>query len=316
MHIRVQTWKEINKKKLAKFFQETRQQEDLLSDSTTMETYLNYFEWAAARSDSVPIVAYSNNHIIGWLGFFSFVPKICTIGRWHPVVTPGPQREKIARELLKSAVSHAREQGFERFEAELTQITPKTESHAQEYQGWFKNLGLSLATEEARLEHELSKESLPPVDIPPGFELVPLSEYTNEELQDPFFDMFDNSIDRFWLSQTVKQRVDQYKTWFNPERAFIDQATSILVKDKEIVGVTVVVQVQEAGMLGPIGVVPRFRRQGLGRGLLAFSMRGTLASGLSKVQLEFDITNKPAMALYEAMGFQHVHGLRIFAMAL
>jgi ribosomal protein S18 acetylase RimI-like enzyme len=45
-------------------------------------------------------------------------------------------------------------------------------------------------------------------------------------------------------------------------------------------------------------------------------MRGTLASGFPKVQLEFDITNKPALALYDALGFQHVHGLRIFAMAL
>jgi len=316
MHIRVQTWKEINKEQLAKYFFETRQQEGLLSESTTKETYLNYFEWAAARSDSVPIIAYSNDHITGWLGFFSFVPKICTIGRWHPVVKPGPQRERIARELLQSAVSHARAQGFERFEAELTEITPKTESHAQEYQGWFGDLGLSLATEEARLERELSQESLPPLDLPPGFEFIPLNEYTNEELQEPFFDMFDNSIDRFWLSQTAEQRVDQYKTWFNRERAFIDQATSVLVKDKEIIGVTVVVQVQDVGMLGPIGVVPRFRRQGLGRRLLGFSMRGTLASGFSKVQLEFDITNKPALALYDATGFQYVHGLRIFVMAL
>ena len=69
-------------------------------------------------------------------------------------------------------------------------------------------------------------------------------------------------------------------------------------------------------MVGPIGVLPQYRRQGLGRGLLAFSMEGTLAAGFSKVQLEFDITNEPAFALYQSMGFDHVHGLRIFAKSL
>ena len=69
-------------------------------------------------------------------------------------------------------------------------------------------------------------------------------------------------------------------------------------------------------MLGPIAVLPQFRRRGLGRALMAYSFQGTLKSGISRMQLEFDITNKPALELYLALGFKHVHRLAIFAIAL
>ncbi|MFX0169924.1 MAG: GNAT family N-acetyltransferase [Candidatus Hodarchaeota archaeon] len=314
MQIRVQTWDEVEKKTLARYLFETRQEEGLLSDSTALDGFTDYLEWLAQRSHSIPIVAYSKNQVVGWLAFFSFIPNVGTIGRWHPIVKLGPHREAIAEELLKATIKHAQSQGFDRLEAELTEITPQTELRALLYQRWLENQGMHLTTEEARLERKLTRASVPPVHLPAKFELVPLPEYTNEELRGPFFEMFDNSIDRFWLDQTVEQRLDSYKFWLDRERPFIEQATGVLVKTKEIVGVTVVRPIREVGMLGPIGVVPQHRRQGLGRGLLAFSMQGVLASGFSVVQLEFDITNKPALALYKAMGFQHVHRLRIFAL--
>ena len=128
--------------------------------------------------------------------------------------------------------------------------------------------------------------------------------------------MFDNSNDRFWLDQTPSERLEAFKFWFDRERPIVEDATAVLVKDQEIVGLTVVRPIQDVGMLGPIAILSKYRRQGLGRTLMEFSFRGTVESGFSKMQLEFDITNEPALNLYTELGFQHVHRLVIFVMNL
>jgi ribosomal protein S18 acetylase RimI-like enzyme len=127
--------------------------------------------------------------------------------------------------------------------------------------------------------------------------------------------MFDNNKDRFWLDQTPDQRKECFTFWFDRERPFIDEATGVLLKDNEIIGLTVVRPIQEVGMLGPIAVTPEFRRQGLGRALMAYSFHGALKTGFMKIQLEFDITNEPALQLYTELGFTHVHRLVIFAIS-
>ncbi|MHA2427754.1 MAG: N-acetyltransferase family protein, partial [Candidatus Hermodarchaeia archaeon] len=147
------------------------------------------------------------------------------------------------------------------------------------------------------------------------FQICPIDQFTNDELQAPFFVMFDNNKDRFWLDQTPDQRKECFTFWFDRERPFIDEATGVLLKDNEIIGLTVVRPIQEVGMLGPIAVTPEFRRQGLGRALMAYSFHGALKTGFMKIQLEFDITNEPALQLYTELGFTHVHRLVIFAIS-
>ena len=51
-------------------------------------------------------------------------------------------------------------------------------------------------------------------------------------------------------------------------------------------------------------VRPEFRRQGLGRALLLKAMEGFRASGCHWVELTVTALNRPALALYEQMGFE------------
>lgn len=316
MRVQVQSWDEVSSETLAHFLLEVRQREGLFSEFVTLEDYIRQIEWLTNRMSSVPIIAYSYREIIGWLAFFSFVPKIGTIGRWQPIIQPGSQKDVIAARLLKASIAHAKDNDFDRFEVELTGITDQTEALAQQYQRWYEAEGLHISAEEARLERDLTQESWSIPTISSEFRLVALSNYSNDELQGPFFEMFDNSNDRFWLDLTEEQRLETFRFWFDRNRPFVHEATRVLVRDEQVIGLTVVRPVQEVAMLGPIAILSQFRRQGLGQALLAFSMQGILASGFSKVQLEFDITNGPAFELYSRMGFQHVHRLKIFVLSL
>ena len=56
------------------------------------------------------------------------------------------------------------------------------------------------------------------------------------------------------------------------------------------------------GRLG-MGVTREWRRQGLGRRLLATCLRAASAAGLEKIELEVYPENDPAMRLYQSCGF-------------
>ncbi|MFX1403047.1 MAG: GNAT family N-acetyltransferase [Promethearchaeota archaeon] len=316
MDIHIHSWDDVNSDKIAEFSNQARQRDSLIIEPPTIDSFCNAIEWWKNRTRSVPIIAYSNDQIVGWLVFFSITPTTATIGRWHPVADPGQRQTEISEQLLQTAIAYAKEQNFERFEAEITGITPQNEAVYEVYKKWYEAQGMHLATEELRLELDLTQQASTELNFPPQFQLRPLADYSNEDLEGPFCEMFDDSKDRFWLDQTMKQRREIFQYWFDRERPFIEESTAVLVKDKEIVGFTIVRLIQDAGMLGPIAVSSRYRRQGLGRALMAFSLRGALQCGLTKMQLEFDIINEPAYQLYTKLGFSPVHRLVLFALRL
>ena len=66
------------------------------------------------------------------------------------------------------------------------------------------------------------------------------------------------------------------------------------------------------GVIGMIGVAPRFRGKGLGRVTLLASMRKLLNDGAKRIELEVDSENPPARELYISVGFKKVSGVTWF----
>lgn len=84
--------------------------------------------------------------------------------------------------------------------------------------------------------------------------------------------------------------------------------------------------ISHRGSVG-MGVLPKFRGQGIGRRLLEACIAKSWANGLTRIELEVRADNKNALRLYEVLGFMHEgakrQGMRIegqyhdtFAMAL
>ena len=63
------------------------------------------------------------------------------------------------------------------------------------------------------------------------------------------------------------------------------------------------------GAVQNVGVVPECRGLGLGRALLARSLRGFAGRGYRRVYLEVTADNAPALAVYRSLGFRPVRTL-------
>jgi ribosomal protein S18 acetylase RimI-like enzyme len=86
----------------------------------------------------------------------------------------------------------------------------------------------------------------------------------------------------------------------------IDMARSVLAADEDgtPIGFGLLGIRQERGWCAEFGVVPAWRRRGLGRALLARLLAAARDAGLHDVRLEVAAANTPAQALYQQAGFR------------
>ncbi|MBY0227685.1 MAG: GNAT family N-acetyltransferase [Gemmataceae bacterium] len=68
--------------------------------------------------------------------------------------------------------------------------------------------------------------------------------------------------------------------------------------------------------LAYIGIVPACRRLGLGRELMVRAIGETRAAGMSKLVLSVDERNRPAWALYDALGFEEASRHHVYLRVL
>ena len=93
----------------------------------------------------------------------------------------------------------------------------------------------------------------------------------------------------------------------------VDLAHSVVARDAggQIVGIAVLARRGERAYLSDFGVVPEFRRRGIGRRLMEAFLEETRRTGARTVELAADAgkTANPAVRLYEGAGFRTVRKL-------
>jgi ribosomal-protein-alanine N-acetyltransferase len=73
-----------------------------------------------------------------------------------------------------------------------------------------------------------------------------------------------------------------------------------------IVGYVGMYQAIDEGEITNVAVFEPYRKRGIGRALLKALAAGAGARGVSRIVLEVRVSNQPAIALYEQMGFRRI----------
>ena len=74
--------------------------------------------------------------------------------------------------------------------------------------------------------------------------------------------------------------------------------------DGEIAGCCGVRNMAGEGEITNVVVAEKFRRQGIGRALMEYMLKETPGNGIGECTLEVRVSNAPAIALYESLGFR------------
>lgn len=96
-----------------------------------------------------------------------------------------------------------------------------------------------------------------------------------------------------WSAESIASQLDK-----------TDSYCAVAVDEEKVVGYIAFEAIADEGSIVELAVAPKYRRKGMGRKLVELML--TSCSGIRTVCLEVRVSNKPAVALYEALDFKAV----------
>jgi ribosomal protein S18 acetylase RimI-like enzyme len=131
---------------------------------------------------------------------------------------------------------------------------------------------------------------------------------SNDGLWPSYDKVFSSGQDRRYENQTRDQRRENFDSFFSREVPIDEDASLVLFDGETIVGFIKIDLVEEGTYVHGVGVLPDYRRQGLGTLVLGTSLRRAAQNNRKKMILEVDVENQAAIGLYESLGFKTVKG--------
>lgn len=141
--------------------------------------------------------------------------------------------------------------------------------------------------------------------LPPQFVWVPWDETVLGDHAEIKFRSFRGELDaRVFTNLATYDGCLQLMESIRAKPGFMPETTWIIAASRECCGTVQGVRDENGmGAIQNLGVVPAFRRQGLGRALLLKALHGFRQQGVKRVHLEVSARNRSAVRLYHEIGF-------------
>jgi len=314
VEITINKFKDVDIPKLAKFMFEATKDTVFHEESQTKHSIEKSLQEMVNDENEIVMIASTEEEIVGAMRIYVGFPEMAFTAKWHPIIHHSETREDIAIELIQFSKEYIKGKGFTRLEVNLSPIKQEHANVYNEYKSWYENAGFYKATEEVLLKVDLETYSLPSTQpsLPEGFRFESIDNVENEDIKDPFFNSFTNGKDRLFLDMTRVQQEVSFNFWFRRSEPF-HRATILVMKDDNVVGFNLVRQDDKSAEIGPVGVIPKFHRQGIMKAVLHESLKRLQEDGIMIGELEADGSNEPAINLYKKFGFEQIHNQEYYA---
>lgn len=214
---------------------------------------------------------------------------------WPPFVSEGPHRRAVEDGLLAAGCRWLRQRGARLAEALLA-------DRERPLAAALTRNGFTHVTQLMYLQRDLAAETASGIDR--SFGCVPFSRADPQLFRDTLLKTYGGTLDCPELNgvRTIDEVIAGHKGQgkVDPESWWLIQS------DGAAIGVLILSQVpdMDAWDLSYVGVVPESRRQGWGRLLTQLAIRAARAAEARQLLVAVDARNRPALALYESLGFE------------
>jgi len=316
VEITITAVKELDLWKLSKFMYDARKNTAIDNEHRTLE-HIYEARKEITSDHNIIITAYEDNEIVGILRIFTGFPEMAFCSLWDPMITQEEgreRREEIALELIQACKKFVKERGFSRVEFLLSPITEKYSELYKENRSWNEKGGFYKATEEVLMRVDLNKLKLPQ-DQPKlleGLRYEKIENVENDQIIEPFIRSFSDRGDRLFRDMNRAQQLITFNHWLKRSEPF-HRSSIVIMKDNELIGLIVVRQDEETAEIGPVAVVPEYKRKGIMKTTLHESFLRMKEDGIKFAKLEADAKNEPAINLYKKFGFEIQYEQEYFA---
>ncbi len=254
------------------------------------------------------------DEIVGVLGL-RYRDVVARLRRWEPAVIPQFQKTRVGRELLDQAVEHMTSMGVKRL-GYLIKHPVESFDSVSELLSMFKEVGFERARPDsvdmtmALDDFHLQPEPLPDVDVETG------ENYTFEDLasitvksftstpEEREIHGFDKTVTEYIQATALLQRMAEGFYGYSP-----DEFRKIAVVNGAPAGFIGAFAVESkhkplTGVLGPVAVLPGYRRRGVALHLVKEALYTLKEHGCEYAAVGTPLANSGAITLYEKVGFK------------
>jgi len=313
VEITINKFKDVDIPKLASFMFEATKDTVFHREGRTRESLEEAFTSRVTNENLLFVIAKNEGKIVGALRVFVGFPEMVLAANWHPRIHHDDSREEIAIEMIQFCKEYVKENGFKRFEMNLGPIRQEHAEVYKEYKSWCEKSGLYKANEEVFMHVEIENLQFPSTQpsLPDEFHIESIDNFTNDDIESSVFESFVDGSDRSFADLTSSQQKAVFNHWFNRSRPF-HRSAILVMKDDGVVGFNVVRVDEDSAHIGPIGIIPKYRRQGIANAVLHESFKQLQEDGIKIVHLETDKSNDAAINLYTKFGFQEQYTQQYF----
>ena len=292
---------------LARIFIATRKGTPLESIRKVEDVARDFEEISASDDFHLLVASDEENNIVGCIYYYVAFSLMDFISGFFPLVNENNDSEKIALSLIEASKRDSVERGQSRLEIELVFPSDEHRAYSEKYVEWYRKCGFKFAAEEMHMKSDLSAIELPELDLPQGYAVRNLSEVSYDMLEGPGFHTLENSKEGLFLSMSHAEQKITLEYFFDKSKPYVEDASLILEREGEIVGFVITRLKDDELDIGPVGIVPEARGQGLANYLLVRVLKSLKSIGSTSVYLDTTITNFPAQRLYRKYGFEEVY---------
>lgn len=318
MQIKIKKFdKSIDIDEISQFLYKVQTVTGYLEEDTTLQSIREELEEARNNYKFILFKGYENNQLIGLLLLFTNTPKFGLIWDWNPFVLPNEYESKNAKELIKECIKFAKNSDIIRIEVCFGIQKDKDKQRYLKYLKLYRVLDFNHVIEEAEMEINLIEEKFKSVKLPENFKTKSLKDVETNELYNSSFEIMNSSRDKMFLDLTEEQKWEVIKNYFEPSKPIIQEASIILTESNRIIGFSIAkLSTFETGKasVGPFGILPNFRKKGLGEALLLLCLKKLLENNFKIVNLDVAVENEPAYKLYLKLGFKKIFSTNILAL--
>ena len=292
---------------LANITKSVRQGTPLESERSVDDIAKNIESLSTNDGFQLLIATDEKGNLVGWTYYYVAFRLMDFISGFFPLVSENDDSEKIALSLIEAAKRNTVDRGQSRLEIELVFPSDEHRAHSEKYVEWYRKCGFKFAAEEVHMKSDLGTIELLELDLPQGYIVRNFSEMSYDMLEGPGFQTLENSKEGLFLSMSHSEQKITLEYFFDRSKPYIEDASLILEKDGEIVGFVITRLKDDEPEIGPVGLVPEARGQGLASYLLVSILGSLKDSGSTSAYLDTTITNLPAQKLYRKYGFEDVY---------
>ncbi len=314
VEITINKFKDVDIPKLASFMFEATKDTVFHREDRTREWFEEAFKSRVNNENLLFMIAKTEGRIVGALRVFVGFSEMVLAANWHPRIHHGDSREEIAIEMIQFCKEYVKENGFKRFEMNVGPIKQEHGEVYKEYKSWCEKSGLYKANEEVFMHMDIENLQLPSTQpsLPDEFHIESIDNFTNDDIESSVFESFIDGSDRSFKDLTSSQQTAVFNQWFNRSQPF-HRSAILVMKDDEVVGFNVVRVDEDSAHIGPIGIIPKYRKQGIMKAVLHESFKRLQEEGIKIGKLEADGSNEPAISLYTKYGFEKQYTQEYYA---